>query len=73
MKFNGVKMFETVAAAESQASKMNANSGNPWAKSYVATQVYNDEGEAGFGIMNLGDRSVYGVKGEYVKGSRWDT
>ena len=68
---NGVKMFDTLDQAEAQANKMNKNSGNAWAKQYVATQVY-DDGTTGFGVMNLGDRSVYGVKGEYVKGTHWD-
>lgn len=72
MKLNNVKMFSTHAQAEAQANKMNENSGTPWAKSYVPTQVYDGEGGTGFGVMNLGDRSVYGVKGEYVKGTSWD-
>lgn len=72
MKLNGTPMFKTLAAAETQANKMNVDSGTPWAKSYVATQVYDGEGGTGFGVMNLGDRSVYGVKGEYVKGTSWD-
>jgi len=68
MKINNIALFSTLKAAEAQADKMNRESGN---EQYVATQVYEDRA-TGFGVMYLGDRSVYGVGGAYVKGTRWD-
>ena len=72
MMLNGTKMFATLKAAETHAEKMNRESGNAWAKPYTATQTTDDNDRACYAVMNLGDRSVYGVGGAYVNGSRWD-
>lgn len=71
-KLNGTTMFTTLTAAETQADRMNRDSGNAWAKPYVATKTVDDNDRPCFGVMNLGDRSVYGVGGAYVKGSSWE-
>ena len=71
-KLNGTAMFTTLKAAEAQADKMNRDSGNAWAKPYTATKTVDDTDRPCFGVMNLGDRSLYGAGGADVKGYSWE-